>query len=463
MIVPFVGIFFALALWGSWFRVPGISDPNEPFMKRIAGAFETVAGGKVAYNMLEGISRYTKPGYEDVYVRHDVLVVEGDYVDISNRTTVNLDLPLTSWDKAFKASSPVLPVQIWTGYPDLRLPLWVDAPRWASYAPSACLETICDGLFSLLLFGLVFADIVSSHDSYALRARVTKTWDSLKSLEDQPKVRLVEGWALSLYGQMDVLAAGPMKDTEGIFFGSFVDACTSLVVIVAPWEFQTMHLAQEVGRAIRLLELQRLLGVSPGSEAIVKAAEDLFTLSLAAAVTTPDAAAPEPCPSSGALIRRCPESLPSFRVVQLASAFVASWERQHPEIAEVTDERADGATNPQGSKRKPRPSQAKRRRHARRTLREKQEELIRGLEEEGSASPAWGVRSASPSDLASEMQQTEVPQWGPRFGQQMRPGPLYPAPMTRGMYPSAYGKTPPPYVNQYPPFAGYYPPYPPGE
>ncbi|KAJ5808119.1 hypothetical protein N7474_009388 [Penicillium riverlandense] len=424
MIVPFVGIFFALALWGSWFRVPGISDPNEPFMKRIAGAFEFVAGNKIAYEMLEHISRYTKSGHDGVYVRHDVLVVGRDYVDFSNRTTVNLDLRLAIWDEAFKASSPILPVQ-----------------------------TICNVLFSLLVFGLVFADIVSSHDIYALRARVMKTWVSMKFLEDQPKVRLVEGRTLSLYEETDLLA-GPMKDADGIFFGSFVDACTGLVVIVAPWEFRTVHLAQEVAKAIRRLELRRLLGVSPGSEVIVKAAEDLFTLSLASAATAPDAAAPKPCPSSGTLVRRCPESLPSFRVVQLASALVASWERRHPEMAEVTDERADRATNPQGSKRKPRPSQAKRRRHARRALREKQEELIRGFEEEGSASPAWGVQSASPSNLAAKMPQGKVSQWGPGFGKQMRPGSLYPAPMPPSIYPSAYGNIPSPYVNQYPPFAG---------
>jgi hypothetical protein len=63
-------------------------------MKRIAGAFEAVAGGKIAYDMLEDISRYTSPGHEGVYVRHDVLVVEWDHVDFSNRTTVNLDLRL---------------------------------------------------------------------------------------------------------------------------------------------------------------------------------------------------------------------------------------------------------------------------------------------------------------------------------------------------------------------------------
>jgi hypothetical protein len=128
----------------------------------------------------------------------------------------------------------MLPVQVWTGYPDLRLPLWEEAPRWASYSPTSCLETICDVLFSLLVFGLVFADIVSSHDAYTLRARVTKTWESLKFLEGQPKVRLVEGRTLSLYKEMDALAAGPMKDADGIFFGSFIDARTGLVVIVAP-------------------------------------------------------------------------------------------------------------------------------------------------------------------------------------------------------------------------------------
>ncbi|KAF9886069.1 hypothetical protein FE257_012004 [Aspergillus nanangensis] len=73
MLIPFVGIFISLTIWGTFFQVPGFNDPQESFTKRIFGAMEATAVAKGVYDLAGVIKSAYKnrvPQYQERTVVH---------------------------------------------------------------------------------------------------------------------------------------------------------------------------------------------------------------------------------------------------------------------------------------------------------------------------------------------------------------------------------------------------------
>ena len=89
MLFPFLGVFISLAIWGSFYPVPGFIRPSDGFLGRISGAFEatTCAGG--IYHVIEEVARvYVGPWHQDSAVHVQEVAFGGfeDYICLLNGT-----------------------------------------------------------------------------------------------------------------------------------------------------------------------------------------------------------------------------------------------------------------------------------------------------------------------------------------------------------------------------------------
>lgn len=75
MILPFIGVFISLTLWGTFYPVPGLTDPRQPFVKRIAGAMEATTMAKGIYDLTEAMTTV----YLEAHPAHRV--VAGHHTD----------------------------------------------------------------------------------------------------------------------------------------------------------------------------------------------------------------------------------------------------------------------------------------------------------------------------------------------------------------------------------------------
>ncbi|KAL5366402.1 hypothetical protein BJX96DRAFT_169895 [Aspergillus floccosus] len=56
MIIPFIGVFLSLTIWGTFLPVPGITTPNDPLLKRISTAIEVTTMAKGIHDLAELVS-----------------------------------------------------------------------------------------------------------------------------------------------------------------------------------------------------------------------------------------------------------------------------------------------------------------------------------------------------------------------------------------------------------------------
>ncbi|KAN0070993.1 hypothetical protein V8E54_011158 [Elaphomyces granulatus] len=97
MLFPFLGVFISLAIWGTFYPVPGFIRPSDGFLGRISGAFEatTCAGG--IYHVIEEVARvYVGPRHQDSVVHVQEVAFGGfeDYICLLNGTEVKASVAI---------------------------------------------------------------------------------------------------------------------------------------------------------------------------------------------------------------------------------------------------------------------------------------------------------------------------------------------------------------------------------
>ncbi|GES62780.1 hypothetical protein ATEIFO6365_0005060600 [Aspergillus terreus] len=53
MILPFIGVFLSLTIWGTFLPVPGLTTPNDPLIRRISAAIEVTTMAKGIHDLAE--------------------------------------------------------------------------------------------------------------------------------------------------------------------------------------------------------------------------------------------------------------------------------------------------------------------------------------------------------------------------------------------------------------------------
>ncbi|GIC84578.1 uncharacterized protein Aud_000396 [Aspergillus udagawae] len=461
MLLPFIGGFIFLTLWGSFFQVPGNNDPHGRFGRTISDAVGTTALAKGIYDLAEAMtSMYTAPGHKEfLYVRSTGFPSPAAHVGFPNATgtrksTISVAIPL--WEEA-----DVLQICVDSGP--------VDCDTAASNSPASSSRVGLVVAWGLLAFvALLWKGLVSFGVS-ALGDELS--WLG-QFLEGTPKVAhyIAADSAPSLYEEVDALVEGKMSSGVAVS-SSDVDALTRSA-IAAPleeqqtWRFVSIH--PEVEKAIFRLERQRIVAASPELDSRTVKGPKVNPNGVVDGLTdiaqgTSDVVGSCALHSSRkwALVLRRPENLSPILVLQLVCALLASWESHAAsavsdspgsQVAQEPEADAEGAPTP-GSQRRKRPSQAKRKRYARR-LRER-EEGLNGAAHEAPSSSARPTACDPPALTQSQGSLTVgnlVPSQDARHGQFGGPRPA-PTPVV-GVYPSPYGWQQPMY-GQPPPYHYY--------
>ncbi|GIJ82849.1 hypothetical protein Asppvi_001364 [Aspergillus pseudoviridinutans] len=461
MLLPFVGGFIFLTLWGSFFQVPGNNDPHGRFVRTISDAVGATALAKGIYDLAEAItSTYTAPGHKEfLYVRSTGFPSPATHVGFPNATgtrksTISVAIPL--WEEA-----DVLQICVDSGP--------VDCDTAASNSPASSSRVSLVVAWGLLAFvALLWKGLVS----FGVSALGDKLGWLGQFLEGTPKVAhyLAADSAPSLYEEVDALVEGKMPSGVAVS-GSDVVALTRAAI--APpleeqqtWRFVSIH--PEVEKAISRLERQRIVAVSPvldsctvkGPKVNPNGVVDGLTDTAQGTSDVIGSSAFHPSRESALVLRR-PENLSPILVLQLVCALLAGWESHTAsavpgspgsQVAEEPEADAEGAPT-SGSRRRKRPSQAKRKRYARR-LREREEGLNGAAREapSSSARPTACDPPAPTQSQASLIVGNRDPSQDARHGQfgGPRPGPT----PVMGVYPSPYGWQQPMYSQQ-PPYYYY--------
>ncbi|KAI9929285.1 hypothetical protein ASPWEDRAFT_168875 [Aspergillus wentii DTO 134E9] len=386
MIFPFVGLFVSLALWGTFFPVPGLIEPEQSFVKRLSGAMGATAMVKGVYDLAEVISSAYMDDHlhnDSVYVNlagFESLVDHVNPLNTSTETSLSVVYPL--WEEVDQR--PVVNITV------------RDSPRRQTYlSPMACLLFALFVVFYTMGFATFMVFLWRGIVSLCAYTPGEVTEKPDRCFGGVPKVvhYLATDRALSLYEEMETLVEGS-QSSELIKSGPLVTspASSGTVALSTMQPALTVSILREVEKAISRQHRQRELAVvSELDFRTAKGQEDCTPIS--AADVTLTTATPDPSdvigsdalrsPRQWALVVRRPENLASVLVLQLACALLASWERytvsvvpDSPggEAAEEQELEAEGGTSP-ASRRRKRPSQAKRKRYARR-LREAQDELF---------------------------------------------------------------------------------------
>ncbi|EAW11509.1 uncharacterized protein ACLA_092070 [Aspergillus clavatus NRRL 1] len=393
----------------------------------------------------------TAPRHKDsVHVRSTGFSSPADRVDFPNVTdtwkpTISVVIPL--WEEA-----GVLRI-----YVDSRP---VDRDAEASESPESSLLVRLAFEWGLLAFIVLLGKGFVSLVAFAL-GELGKLG---RFLEGTPKVGLylAADSAPSLYEEVDALVEGNVL-SQAVASGA-ADRSLTLFGTLTPLEVQQVlnivYILPQVEQAISRLERQRLvtvfsnLGFRTVQEPIVNPNGIVDGL-MDTAQGTPDvldSSAPH-LPRKWALVVRRPENLSPLMVFQLVCALLAGWERHTAsavpdaaglQVAEEPENDADGAPT-SGSRRRKRPSQAKRKRYARR-LKEREEGLNGAAEALAEAAPSPSARPTTREPPAPTRSQgprsggNRVSSQDARHGQYGGPHPA-PAPVM-GAYPSPYGWQP---------------------
>ncbi|GAD99772.1 hypothetical protein NFIA_035120 [Paecilomyces variotii No. 5] len=468
MLIPFVGIFALVALWGTFLPVPLLSDPSEGFVKRLTGAIHATTLSKGVYDLAELVSAYVPPGYGEAYFGG--VVYDGSKEQIVTPTDVETGLSLV-------------------------IRLRNDETGASSRGNTSSDEPpVSDSSFDLSAYGyLVFcvglAAVVWARWTGLMSLGVPKLEEAIDNLESlldswsSPKVAhyLVADGVPSAVDVVVALVEGNEALMSELSAGYQAGTSTSSVSAVPPTKQEALDvwIHRKVVEAISRLERRRVLATFPelescttaGSTAVTDGAVEPFTKkSLDASNVSED----DSCfrlPRQWALVVRCPENLAPVMVFQFVCALAANWERylassDQQAVSEVV-QGAEDASAP--ASRRKRPSQQKRKRQARRALKDKQEELITEIERSAvvmPASPAPVAPLASTPNLGPAMAPPASPYYGPGYGRQgprPTPNPYYAAyggpqtgpygPASAGAYGPAQGQP------QYGPYYGYSAPY----
>ncbi|KAF7166791.1 hypothetical protein CNMCM6106_002489 [Aspergillus hiratsukae] len=461
MLFPFIGGFIFLTLWGSFFQVPGNNDSHGRFVRTISDAVGATALAKGIYDLAEAItSTYAAPGHKEfVYVRSTGFQSPAAHVGFPNvtgtrKSTISVAIPL--WEEA-----DVLQICVDSGP--------VDCDTAASNSPTSSSRVGLVVAWGLLAFiALLWKGLVS----FGVSALGDKLGWLGQFFEGTPKVAhyLAADSAPSLYEEVDALVEGKMP-SRMVVSSSDVDAFTRSA-IVAPleeqptWRFVSIH--REVEKAISRLKRQRIVAVFPELDSCTVKGPKVNPNGVVDGLTDTAQGTLDVVGSSAlhqsrkwALVVRRPENLSPILVLQLVCALLAGWESHTAsavpdspgsQVAEEPEADAEGAPT-SGSRRRKRPSQAKRKRYARR-LREREEGLNGAAHEAPSPSarptacdPPAPTQSQAPL-IAGNM----VPSQDARHGQFGGPRPA-PTPVM-GVYPSPYGWQQPMY-SQAPPYYYY--------
>ncbi|KAH3533278.1 hypothetical protein KXV64_001415 [Aspergillus fumigatus] len=461
MLLPFVGGFIFLTLWGSFFQVPGNNDSHGRFMRTISDAVGATALAKGIYDLAEAItSTYTAPGHKELlYVRSTGFPSPAAHVGFPNATgtrksTISVAIPL--WEVA-----DVLQICVDSS------PVGYDTA--ASNSPTSSSHAGLIVAWGLLAF---IALLCKGLLSYGVSALGDKLGWLGQFLEGTPKVAhcLAADGAPSLYEEVDALVEGKMPSGVAVS-SSDVDALTISTIVASleeqqTWRFVSIH--PEVEKAISRLERQRIVTVPLELDSCTVKGLKVNTNGVVDGLTGTARGASDVVGSSAlhpsrkwALVLRRPENLSPILVLQVVCVFLAGWESHTAsaapdspgsQVAEEPKADAERAPTP-GSRRRKRPSQAKRRRYARR-LREREEGLNGAAHE--TPSPAARPTACDPpapnQSRAPLVVGNRVPSQDARHGQFGGPRPA-PTPVM-GVYPSPYDWQQPMY-SQSPPYYYY--------
>lgn len=465
MLLPFVGIFALVALWGTFLPVPLLSDPSEGFVKRLTGAIHATTLSKGVYDLAELVSAYVPPGYGEAYFRGVVYDGSKELIVIPTGVETGLSLVIRLGNDE-TGKSP-------RGNTSSGGPV-----SGSSYTLSAS-----GGL--VFVVGLVAFFWARWMGLVSLGAsKLEEALDYLESLLDSwssPKVAhyLVADGVPSAYDAVVALVEGNEALFSWDFTGYQVGTSTNSVSVVPPTKQDSLDvwIHREVMKAISRLERRRAVAMFPelesctttGSTATTDGAVESFTNK---SQDASDVSEDVPCfrlPRQWALVVRRPENLAPVMVFQFVCALAANWERHlassdQQAVVEAV-QGAEDAPTPAG--RRKRPSQAKRKRLAKRALREKQEELIAEIERSTAmipASPVPAAPQAPTPNLGPAMAPPASPYYGPGYGHQgPRPAPTpyapYGAPQTGPYGPASAGSYGPAQGPLYGGHYGYSAPY----
>jgi hypothetical protein len=65
MLFPFFGLFVSLAIWGTFYPVPGFIRPSDGFVRRLSGAFKATTCAGQIYRVIEMTRMHAGPGHKD--------------------------------------------------------------------------------------------------------------------------------------------------------------------------------------------------------------------------------------------------------------------------------------------------------------------------------------------------------------------------------------------------------------
>jgi hypothetical protein len=84
MILPFVGLFISLTLWGALFPVPRVSNSLKSFVERLTRAMRVTTLMKGVYDLVEMFSMHrTLPRHEDPVPCFQEVALRVDFAELA--------------------------------------------------------------------------------------------------------------------------------------------------------------------------------------------------------------------------------------------------------------------------------------------------------------------------------------------------------------------------------------------
>ncbi|KAN0076677.1 hypothetical protein V8E54_006819 [Elaphomyces granulatus] len=260
MLFPFLGLFVSLAIWGTFYPVPGFIRPSDGFVRRIFGAFEAAACAGEIYCAIEVVRVYAGPWHRDSasHVREVTFGGFEEYICLLNGTEVKTSVAIQLGDETVVEQPVVdggnctdLVVAIgndeeWlveTGYTGGDSPVFTSpvSPQAAGWAFAWCLVVLlcfCVGLVPYVAHTL--SDAIERLGRY---------------LEPSPKV-----------ARLLVVDCG--SSSPDLLSSSYTSSGPSAFPLER--EADDVFIHHMVEEAISRLELQRLVAVSPELQCILK-------------------------------------------------------------------------------------------------------------------------------------------------------------------------------------------------
>ena len=93
MLFPFLGLFLSLAIWGTFYPVPGFVRPSDDFVRRLSGAFKATACAGQIYRVIEMARMHSDPGHKDTEP-HFHGVPFGGFEDYISEVIASVAIPL---------------------------------------------------------------------------------------------------------------------------------------------------------------------------------------------------------------------------------------------------------------------------------------------------------------------------------------------------------------------------------